>query len=316
MYTLGYESPHRFGDRTLSKGLTGYDVRELQLRLNALGYNASGADGSFGPKTDEDVRYFQTVHGLQSDGVVGPITEEALNITYKTFGSKILRSSTAASYPRAVRELQKRLANWGYYGGPWNGTWNSETESAVRKYQRAQGLSDDGTVGHMTMSRMLNFTYASPLRDKYKTRPIPTLFKELVCKWSYSKGLNPVQVCAMVEKESTWYRETQNHPTNPITYGLLQLTCSTAKGEGYTGTCPGNKGTQSDPAGGTGLFHADTNLQYGSSYIYRFFEGADRQWPTIQNTIAAHNMGCGCEAEWYLPDVLAMIRYYGNYNNG
>lgn len=59
--------------------MTGDDVLQLQLRLIDLGYlDAGTADGIFGPMTDEAVRLFQEVYGLEVDGFVGPLTWERL----------------------------------------------------------------------------------------------------------------------------------------------------------------------------------------------------------------------------------------------
>lgn len=67
------------GKRTLRKGDSGEDVRELQEALNTLLYNAGEADGKFGAKTEAAVRLFQTDHGLTADGICGPNTWTALN---------------------------------------------------------------------------------------------------------------------------------------------------------------------------------------------------------------------------------------------
>jgi len=62
--------------RTLRKGMTGEDVRALQLQLIALGYSLApyGADGSFGGVTRSAVIRFQQDHALAADGVVGRAT--------------------------------------------------------------------------------------------------------------------------------------------------------------------------------------------------------------------------------------------------
>ncbi|HSP77576.1 MAG TPA: peptidoglycan-binding protein [Myxococcaceae bacterium] len=65
---------------TLREGARGEPVRALQNRLNALGFNAGGADGSFGPKTLAAVKAFQRAKGLTPDGVVGPKTWDKLGI--------------------------------------------------------------------------------------------------------------------------------------------------------------------------------------------------------------------------------------------
>ena len=57
----------------------GDDVRQLQIRLLALGYAEVGnADGIFGNLTDKAVRNFQQANSLNVDGKVGPLTWEAL----------------------------------------------------------------------------------------------------------------------------------------------------------------------------------------------------------------------------------------------
>lgn len=63
----------------LKLGSRGADVRLLQLQLRALGYDVGDIDGSYGPKTQGEVRAFQNDSDqLEVDGVVGPDTAEAL----------------------------------------------------------------------------------------------------------------------------------------------------------------------------------------------------------------------------------------------
>lgn len=64
----------------LSIGDTGEDVRELQEWLVKLGYNvgSKGPDGDFGSKTYAAVIDFQRKHNLKDDGIVGPLTKNAI----------------------------------------------------------------------------------------------------------------------------------------------------------------------------------------------------------------------------------------------
>ncbi len=48
------------------------DVR-LQQRLSDLG-STIDVDGDFGPQTHGVVMEFQSAHGLEVDGIVGPVT--------------------------------------------------------------------------------------------------------------------------------------------------------------------------------------------------------------------------------------------------
>ncbi len=73
-WTQLVEAGWRLGDRTLylhSPMYRGDDVRDLQRKLNALGFDAGKEDGMFGPLAGSAVRDFQRNVGEEPDGIVG-----------------------------------------------------------------------------------------------------------------------------------------------------------------------------------------------------------------------------------------------------
>lgn len=74
----GDEEPSAPARPQIRIGSTGPAVVELQNRLQELGFMLE-ADGMFGPVTQQRVRTFQQVNGLQVDGIVGPETWAALD---------------------------------------------------------------------------------------------------------------------------------------------------------------------------------------------------------------------------------------------
>lgn len=69
--------------KTLRKGASGDEVRELQAMLAALGYDVGTVDGAFGSATESAVRAFQTTKGLTVDGICGTATWAALDAAQK-----------------------------------------------------------------------------------------------------------------------------------------------------------------------------------------------------------------------------------------
>lgn len=71
---------HDLGGRILKNGMSGSDVQDLQKALIKLHYDCGpdGADGEYGPKTEDAVEQFQRDHGLTADGDYGPNTHSAL----------------------------------------------------------------------------------------------------------------------------------------------------------------------------------------------------------------------------------------------
>ncbi len=70
------------GDTLLKVGSYGPDVSALQAKLNYLGYPVGKADGIFGNLTRHGVVSFQAANNLAADGIVGPLTANALNKAY------------------------------------------------------------------------------------------------------------------------------------------------------------------------------------------------------------------------------------------
>lgn len=58
----------------LKKGMSGENVRALQILLNGRGYSCGSADGVFGAKTEAAVIAYQKAKGLTTDGIAGKNT--------------------------------------------------------------------------------------------------------------------------------------------------------------------------------------------------------------------------------------------------
>ena len=53
-----------------------------------------------------------------------------------------------------VKEVQRRLKNWGYYGGNVDGIYGPATIGAVKKFQKKNGLAVDGICGKATYAAL------------------------------------------------------------------------------------------------------------------------------------------------------------------
>lgn len=93
--------------------MTGPDVLNVQQRLSELGYYTGEINGVYDKATAEAVRAFQTAFGLTADGVVGPLTWEAIGLgeeaeefydpTYEIFVDLDQKQLTLASMGQIIR---------------------------------------------------------------------------------------------------------------------------------------------------------------------------------------------------------------------
>lgn len=118
----------------LKVGSRGTQVKYLQMNLNVLNYNAGSADGIFGNGTKNAVIRFQRAYGLSADGIAGWNTITKMN--------------------SVATQLQKDLNSLGYNCGTADGILGTNTVNAIKRFQKAYGLSADGIAGPQTMSKI------------------------------------------------------------------------------------------------------------------------------------------------------------------
>lgn len=72
------EPSYILGDRILKHGMSGNDVKELQIRLNAAGFDCGEVDGEYGSRTKGAVKALQQAAKITVDGEFGPKSLAAL----------------------------------------------------------------------------------------------------------------------------------------------------------------------------------------------------------------------------------------------
>ncbi|MBQ4265826.1 MAG: peptidoglycan-binding protein [Clostridia bacterium] len=140
---------------TLKLNSQGSAVTQLQTDLKQLGYYYADITGNFGSKTEAAVKSFQSAKGLTSDGVAGSKTLSAIATAVKNVGGSVSVSGSGlklGSTGDKVRDLQADLTALGYYYGDITGHYGSLTQTAVKKFQKAKGITQDGVAGTTTIN--------------------------------------------------------------------------------------------------------------------------------------------------------------------
>ena len=86
--------------QTLSKGMTGSDVKALQEALALLGYDCGTPDGIYGQKTVDAVKKLQGDVGLDADGKAGPQTQDVIKNLVEMMGGSY---ATVAPFDTAAQ---------------------------------------------------------------------------------------------------------------------------------------------------------------------------------------------------------------------
>lgn len=153
----------------LSSGSKGNAVIKLQQALQAEGLYAGTVDGYFGDSTKIAVMEYQDKYNKAYEsahpGEKGPLPVSGV-ATAATLTALGLKPSASPSTSRLeigstgdmVETVQQKLKDGGYYTGDVNGIFDSATEKAVKAFQKASGLKQDGIVGSQTW-KALTGTY-------------------------------------------------------------------------------------------------------------------------------------------------------------
>jgi peptidoglycan hydrolase-like protein with peptidoglycan-binding domain len=143
------------GQPAIGPGATGDVVRRLQRALRRTPDLGIKVDGIFGPQLEAAVKSFQEGAGLVIDGIVGPLTWNALP------DGGPMPVLTEGSSGAVVRGLQTVLTNgapgeWGTTPQGIDGIFGPHTKASVEAFQAWGGVAVDGIVGDQTWSVSLH----------------------------------------------------------------------------------------------------------------------------------------------------------------
>ena len=73
------------------------------------------------------------------------------DVVLMSWNSEVEALSKYGSRGTEVRTIQEKLKRWGYYSGSVDGIYGSQTVSAVKRFQKKNGLTVDGIAGTQTL---------------------------------------------------------------------------------------------------------------------------------------------------------------------
>lgn len=124
-------------------GDEGLHVRQLQRKLKDLGYFSGDCTGKYGELTQQAVSGFQENNNLEKNGMADLGTCTAL---YMGSGVPLKDPNTLrlGDDAETVTELQRKLAEHGYFDQSITGVFGATTETAVKLFQMANSIAVTG----------------------------------------------------------------------------------------------------------------------------------------------------------------------------
>jgi N-acetylmuramoyl-L-alanine amidase len=201
----------------LRAGDTGPAVAEVRSALREFGLLPKSAPGArddvYDADTERAVRAFQQQRGLITDGIVGAATYRALREARWTLGDRMLALMISAPMcGDDVFTLQERLLELGFDPGRPAGVFDSQTEQALRAFQREYGLNQDGICGPATLRALRQLgrkvTGGRPglLREQERLRRAGPLLrgKRIVIDAGHGGPDRGVAVAGVAEADLMW----------------------------------------------------------------------------------------------------------------
>ena len=147
-------------------------IAALQVALRAKGLYGGTVDGMSGPITRAAVIRFQRRHGIRPTGKVGHATRCELGRLGKPLlGQRELRRGRVGW---DVSSLEFRLRSYGLARRRIDGRFDKATAAALRRFQRARGLTPDGVAGSKTFRALAR--PRARVKRHVVVKPSPTVF--------------------------------------------------------------------------------------------------------------------------------------------
>lgn len=139
---------------SLSGGMKGSEVSQLQQQLIDCGYFARQVDGDYGSTTVKAVELFQKDHGIRVTGIADDATQAAIKRAKggtRTGGGVLIAEGNTGG---TLITYQQILQAKGNLKGGVDGRYGPGTVKAVSDFQKASGLPVSGVIDESTASAL------------------------------------------------------------------------------------------------------------------------------------------------------------------
>ena len=139
---------------SLSGGMKGSEVSQLQQQLIDCGYFARQVDGDYGSTTVKAVELFQKDHGIRVTGIADDATQAAIKRAKggtRTGGGVLIAEGNTGG---TLITYQQILQAKGNLKGCVDGRYGPGTVKAVSDFQKASGLPVSGVIDESTASAL------------------------------------------------------------------------------------------------------------------------------------------------------------------
>ncbi len=192
----------------LRLGDHGPAVEDVRARLAGLGRPTAAADPTvFDTGLDRAVRAFQQDRGITVDGIVGPTTLRRLDDARWRLGDRVLSFVPGHLVTGDdVADLQRRLTTLGFAPGRADGIFGTQTDGALREFQRGVGVLADGTCGPDTfrafdrLARAVGGGNAASLREHLTLSELRTGVADKVVVLDPGPRTEPAVCLAIAER--------------------------------------------------------------------------------------------------------------------
>ena len=125
-------------------------------------------------------RVSQLERGGMAEGSMPPLTEpqpivkntepkakrKKQRAEEKRSGAKLAAQAKTSILQPTTRDIQQALKNAGFYQAAVDGKMGNQTRTAIKEFQRVNGLKDDGVVGKQTWAKLQAYADLSANSDE------------------------------------------------------------------------------------------------------------------------------------------------------
>ena len=203
------------------------NIKEAQIQLKNLFIYQGEIDGINGTYTKLSIKEFQKRAGLETDGILGPITKAALangKNSYINIEEQESIDNINLVKSQETIEIQEKLTGLNIYTGDIDGVFGFQTMISLKEFQKKAGLKIDGVYGPNTKVAL------EKGEDSYKTiATIDVPESKIIEKVSSSnstltvdlKNYNPNSTCinGYVNNLNIWVPDPCFYPVLVFRYG-------------------------------------------------------------------------------------------------